>query len=340
MSAVCVAGVVVGAGASPARCGRRRAATSGRTAPPARGCGSSSGTSPSSAPGWSRRGAGRPLAGTSARRGCAVVPATVVGEAMHLADPFFDRQLVGAAGTGLDVASVVLAAGMDATLLRWRMAQLVVPLAVLGGAGAAVALGFAESASTEPRRRRRSRPSRSRRSPSSTPPARPSCSCWRWDPSSPPGSSCGHCSPRASTSDGGAVARVGPAHGGGNRGRDAARPAARSGRDGRWPPRRAAPSDRVGGRGGGAAATIVQPELGDAAVAVRRVAVGVGLVSMLGAAGGIAWFAADATTGQIVPGARPRPRCSPWPHSSFRCATGWSGPPTGGCSVRSAATPG
>ena len=54
---------------------------------------------------------------------------------------------------------------------------------------------------------------------------------------------------------------------------------------------------------GGAAATIVQPELGDAAVAVRRVAVGVGLVSVLGAAGGIAWFAADATTGQIVPGA-------------------------------------
>ena len=53
----------------------------------------------------------------------------------------------------------------------------------------------------------------------------------------------------------------------------------------------------------GTAATIVQPELGDAAIAVRRVAVGVGLVTILGAAGGLAWFAADATTAQIVPGA-------------------------------------
>ena len=53
----------------------------------------------------------------------------------------------------------------------------------------------------------------------------------------------------------------------------------------------------------GTSATIVQPELGDAALAARRVAVGVGLVSILGAAGGLAWFAADATTAQIVPGA-------------------------------------
>ena len=53
----------------------------------------------------------------------------------------------------------------------------------------------------------------------------------------------------------------------------------------------------------GAATTIVQPELGDAAIAVRRVAVGVGLVTILGAAGGLAWFAADATTAHIVPGA-------------------------------------
>jgi signal transduction histidine kinase len=51
----------------------------------------------------------------------------------------------------------------------------------------------------------------------------------------------------------------------------------------------------------GTAVTIVQPELGDAAIAVRRVAVGVALVSILGAAGGIAWFAADATTAPIVP---------------------------------------
>jgi signal transduction histidine kinase len=53
----------------------------------------------------------------------------------------------------------------------------------------------------------------------------------------------------------------------------------------------------------GVAATIVQPELGDAAVAVRRVAVAVGMVVILGAAGGLAWFAADATTGDIIPGA-------------------------------------
>ena len=48
-----------------------------------------------------------------------------------------------------------------------------------------------------------------------------------------------------------------------------------------------------------------RPELGDAAAAVRRVAVGVGLVSILGAAGGLAWFAADATTGAH------RRRCAP-----------------------------
>jgi signal transduction histidine kinase len=53
----------------------------------------------------------------------------------------------------------------------------------------------------------------------------------------------------------------------------------------------------------GAATTIVQPELGDAAIAVRKVAVGVGLVSILGTAGGLAWLAADATTAHIVPGA-------------------------------------
>jgi signal transduction histidine kinase len=52
----------------------------------------------------------------------------------------------------------------------------------------------------------------------------------------------------------------------------------------------------------GAATTIVQPELGDAATAVRKVAVGVGLVSILGVAGGVAWYAADATTAHIVPG--------------------------------------
>ena len=53
----------------------------------------------------------------------------------------------------------------------------------------------------------------------------------------------------------------------------------------------------------GAATTIVQPDVGGAAVAVRKVAVGVGLVSILGAAGGLAWFAADATTAPFVPGA-------------------------------------
>ena len=57
-----------------------------------------------------------------------------------------------------------------------------------------------------------------------------------------------------------------------------------------------APGGGLGSRGGRGAATIVQPELGDAAVAVRKVAVGVSLVSILGAAGGLAWFAADATT--------------------------------------------
>ena len=53
----------------------------------------------------------------------------------------------------------------------------------------------------------------------------------------------------------------------------------------------------------GMAATIIQPQLGDAAAAVRKVAVGVSLVSILGAAAGVAWFAADATTAAIVPAA-------------------------------------
>ena len=53
----------------------------------------------------------------------------------------------------------------------------------------------------------------------------------------------------------------------------------------------------------GMAATIIQPQLGDAAAAVRKVAVGVSVVSILGAAAGIAWFAADATTAGIVPAA-------------------------------------
>ena len=76
--------------------------------------------------------------------------ATVAGEAMYIADPFIDRGLLGAAGAGLDVAAVVLAAGVVATLLRWRMAQAVVPLAVLSGLATGLALGIAESVSEEP----------------------------------------------------------------------------------------------------------------------------------------------------------------------------------------------
>ena len=79
-----------------------------------------------------------------------VVLSTVVGEAMHIADPIVDRALLGAAGVGLDVGAVVLAAGMVATLLRWRMAQALIPLAVLSGAATALALGIAESVSEEP----------------------------------------------------------------------------------------------------------------------------------------------------------------------------------------------
>ena len=50
----------------------------------------------------------------------------------------------------------------------------------------------------------------------------------------------------------------------------------------------------------GSAATVADPRLGDAAAASRRVAVGVGLVSCVGAAGGLVWVAVDATTGHIV----------------------------------------
>ena len=91
----------------------------------------------------------------------------------------------------------------------------------------------------------------------------------------------------------------------------------------------------------GVAATIVQPELGDAAIAVRRVAVGVGLVSILGAAGGLAWFAADATT--AADRAR-RPRRGDRAHGcrpvAARPRPVGAHSPTAGCSARSGATPG
>ena len=233
-----------------------------------------------------------------------VVLATVAGEAMHMTDPFFDRQLVGAAGGGLDVAAVVLAAGMVATLLRWRLAQPVIPLAALSGTATALTFGIAESSSAEPRPL-----------PAVSPLQVPSLSFF-----DTPGEAVLL-----------ALALV-PLVAGGILVWTLFAASLDERRRVRWLalslltavgvvavmqlvrllglvevgdgflaalPRAVAWAAVAGG----CAATIVQPELGDAAVAVRRVAVGVGLVSVLGAAGGIAWFAADATTGQIVPGA-------------------------------------
>ena len=213
--------------------------------------------------------------------------------------------VLGALGAGLDVAAVVMAVGTVGTLLRPRLARTVAPIAV--AAGAVTARWRSASPATRPRARgccRQCRRCRCRRSRFFASAGETVLLALALGPLVAAGLWRGRCSARASTSGGrlrwlalclvtglGAIAifqlvrLLGPLEWA-----TASSPPC----PGRWRGRRSLP---------GAATTIVQPELGDAAIAVRQVAVGVGLVSILGAAGGLAWFAADATTAHIVPGA-------------------------------------
>jgi signal transduction histidine kinase len=251
---------------------------------------------------WCRRGHPGGLNPLAMAMGA--VLATVVGEAMHAADPFVNRQLLGGTGTGLDVTAVVLAGGTVATLLRWRMAQLVIPLAIAAGAATGLAMGLAESVSDEPRLL-----------PAVSPLQVPSLLFF-----DNPGETVL------------LVLALAPFVAGGLLVWTLVTASLDERRQLRWLALSLVTAVGVvtvmqlvrllglievgdgfltalpravgwAAVAGGAAATIVQPELGDAALAVRRVAVGVGLVSILGTAGGLAWFAADTTTALIVPGA-------------------------------------
>ena len=235
----------------------------------------------------------------------AVTLATVVGELMHFADPPGDRRLLGSAGAALDVAAVVVAVGAVATLLRPRLARGVGLLAVAAGATTGVVLAIAAGApAAEPRPL-----------PAVSPLQVPSLTYF---------GSAGETVLLAlllvPVLAGGLLAWT--LFGASNDERRQLRWLALSFVTGVGAvaviqvvrllglvevgdgflgavPRAVAWAALAAGT----SATIVQPELGDAAIAVRRVAVGVGLVTILGAAGGLAWFAADATTAQIVPGA-------------------------------------
>jgi signal transduction histidine kinase len=231
-----------------------------------------------------------------------VAVATVVGEAMRVADPPIERRWLGAFGTGFDVAAVILAAGAVGTLLAPRLARQVPVIAVAGAAATAVLLGMFVSPTADPRSL-----------PAVSPLQLPSLSFFE--------------------NEGEAVLlalALGPLVAGGLVVWSLLGATAAERRQMRWLaltvvtgvgivavaqlvrllgfievgagflaalPRAVAWAAAMCG----VAATIVQPDRGDAAVAVRRVAVGVGLVSILGAAGGIAWFAADATTAPILP---------------------------------------
>jgi signal transduction histidine kinase len=233
----------------------------------------------------------------------AVSMSTLVGVTMRLDDHFIDERLLGAAGAGLDVTAVVIGVGTVGTLLRPRLARHVGPLAVVAGIVTALSfwIGGAPSSTARPL-------------PAVSPLQVPSLTffgsngealllalalapivlagllAWtllgasiderrqlRW-------------LALCAVTGVGVIAVVqlvrllGSVEAG--EGLLTAVPRAVA-----WAALSA-----------GAATTIVQPELGDAAIAVRKVAVGVGLVSILGVAGGFAWYAADATTAHIVPG--------------------------------------
>ncbi len=233
-----------------------------------------------------------------------VTMATVAGEAMHVADPPFGRSVLGALGTGLDVAAVVMAVGTIGTLLRPRPARWVGPIAVAAGAMTGIAFGIVGNPTAT-----------AQLLPAVAPLQVPSLTFF------------------ASAGETVLLAlALGPLVAAGLLAWTLLGATIDERRQLRWLAlclvtglgavaivqlvRLLGPVDVGDGLlaavpravawaavAAGAATTIVQPDLGDAAVAVRKVAVGVGLVTILGAAGGLAWFAADATTAHIVPGA-------------------------------------
>ena len=245
----------------------------------------------------SRRGGLRPLVVATF-----LVLSTVAGEALHLADPPGGRVLLSAIGAGLDVVAGAATGGFLATLLRPRAARQVVPLAVIGGAATALAFGIGVDPTTVPRPL-----------PAVSPLQVPSLTF---------------------LGDRGETVLLALALGavlaGGFLVWSLFGASIDERRSMRWLafslvagigvvaiaqlvrllglvevgdgllvalPRAVAVATVTAGM----AVTIIQPELGDAAAAVRRIAVGVSLVSILGAAAGIAWFAADATTAAIIP---------------------------------------
>jgi signal transduction histidine kinase len=246
-----------------------------------------------------RRGA-LPLIGTAA----AVAMATVVGEAMHASDPLLDRRLLGMLGAGLDVTAVAMAVGTVGTLQRPRLARHVGPVTVGAGLATGLTFGIAGDLTARPRLL-----------PAVSPLQVPSLTFF---------------------DSGGEtvllVLALGPLVAAGLLAWTLLGASIDERRQLRWLALclvtavgavavmqlvrllglfevgdgflAALPRAVVwAAAAAGAAMTIIQPEFGDAAKAVRKVAVGVGVVLTLGAAGGLVWFAVEATTAHIVPGA-------------------------------------
>jgi signal transduction histidine kinase len=245
-----------------------------------------------------RRGDGgrRLVIGTAA----AVAAATMFGEAMHVDDPTIGRRLLGAIGAGLDVTAVLMAVG---TLLRQRSARHVGSLAVAAGVATGVSFGLLESPSASPR-------SLHAVSTLQVP------SLGFYEASGETVLLALTLTPVVAAAGMLAWLLIGASIDDRHRlrwlalclvtglGAVAVVQAVRllgllEMSDGFLAafPRAVAWTAVVAG----AATTVVQPEVGNAATAARRVAVGIGLVSILSAAGGLAWFAADATTAPRVP---------------------------------------
>lgn len=234
---------------------------------------------------------------------CLVV-STVAGSLMHLADPVLDRRFLGALGAGFDVVAVVVMAGAVGTLVRGNLARGVGAVAALTGGATALAFAVAVSPTAE-----------AQLLPAVSPLQIPSLAyfgdvgeavllalalgpvvalallVWTLFTATLDDRRRVRWLALSAITGAGIVAAVQLVRLLGlvdvGDGFLAALPRAVA-----WAAVAA-----------GAAATIAQPDLGDAAAAVRKVAVGVGLVTILSAAGGLAWFAADATTSAIVPGA-------------------------------------
>lgn len=245
-----------------------------------------------------RRDGARLLLGTV----LVVASSSAVGSALHLTDPPLRRGTLAAFGAGLDVAAVALAVAAAVTMLLPRLSRAVTAVALLAGAAAVVAFGLAGSVS-----------GRAMPVPAVSPLQLPSLLFL--------GRS-GDAVLLVLTfaAAGGAAFVVGMIA--------TATPAERADLRWLWLALVAGTSavvvihvarltgavvlgdDFVAAATRvlawatatiGVAVTIVQPAVDDAAGVVRRVAVGIGTVTALVAAGGLAWFAADVTTDDILP---------------------------------------